>query len=50
MVLPPQDPEISFGRFLKELPEDYHALAYEFKAFAALSVQGGRCGGGRPWL
>ena len=34
MVLPPQDPEISFGGFLKELPEDYHELAYEFKAFA----------------
>ena len=25
---------LSFGGFLKELPEDYHELAYEFKAFA----------------
>lgn len=33
MILPPQDPEISFGGFLKELPEDYHERAYEFKAF-----------------
>jgi hypothetical protein len=34
MVLPPKSPEIAFAEFLKELPEDYHELAYEFKAFA----------------
>jgi hypothetical protein len=34
MVLPPKSPEIAFAEFIKELPEDYHELAYEFKAFA----------------
>ena len=33
MVLPPKTAEMAFAEFLKELPENYHELAYEFKAF-----------------
>jgi len=34
MVLPPKPVEITFEELLQELPPDYHALAFEFKAFA----------------
>jgi hypothetical protein len=33
MLLPPKPVEIAFQEFLKELPPDYHELAYEFRAF-----------------
>jgi hypothetical protein len=33
MVLPPKPVEIAFEEFLQALPPDYHALAFEFKAF-----------------
>lgn len=34
MVLPPKPLEIAFEELLQALPPDYHALAFEFKAFA----------------
>ena len=34
MVLPPKPVEIAFEELLEALPQDYHALALEFKAFA----------------
>jgi hypothetical protein len=34
MVLPPKPVEIAFEELLQALPQDYHALALEFKAFA----------------
>jgi hypothetical protein len=33
MVLPPKPVDIAFEEFLQALPPDYHALAFEFKAF-----------------
>lgn len=33
MLIPPKSQDISFEEFLKELPADYHEMAYEFKAF-----------------
>jgi hypothetical protein len=33
MGLPPKSVEIAFEEFLQALPPDYHALAFEFKAF-----------------
>ena len=33
MVVPPKSQDISFEEFLKELPAEYHEMAYEFKAF-----------------
>lgn len=33
MVLPPKPVDIAFEAFLQALPQDYHALAFEFKAF-----------------
>lgn len=33
MVLPPKSVEVSFNEFLKELPPEYHEMAYEFRAF-----------------
>lgn len=33
MLLPPKSPDITFEEFLKELPADYHEMAYEFRAF-----------------
>lgn len=33
MVLPPKPVECAFEEFLHALPPDYHALAFEFKAF-----------------
>jgi hypothetical protein len=34
MVLPPKPVDILFEELLQALPPDYHALAFEFKAFA----------------
>lgn len=34
MVLPPKSVEVGFQEFLKELPAEYHEMAYEFRAFA----------------
>ena len=33
MVVPPKSQDITFDEFLKELPDEYHDMAYEFKAF-----------------
>lgn len=33
MLIPPKSQDISFEEFLRELPADYHEMAYEFKAF-----------------
>lgn len=33
MVIPPKSQDITFEAFLKELPADYHEMAYDFKAF-----------------
>jgi hypothetical protein len=33
MVIPPKSQDITFNEFLKELPDEYHEMAYEFKAF-----------------
>jgi hypothetical protein len=33
MVVPPKSQDITFEEFLKELPAEYHEMAYEFKAF-----------------
>ncbi len=33
MVIPPKSPDVTFEEFLKELPADYHEMAYDFKAF-----------------
>jgi hypothetical protein len=33
MVIPPKSPDITFEEFLKELPDEYHEMAYDFKAF-----------------
>lgn len=33
MVVPPKSQDITFEGFLKELPAEYHEMAYEFKAF-----------------
>jgi hypothetical protein len=31
VVLPPKPVDIAFEAFLQALPQDYHALAFEFK-------------------
>jgi hypothetical protein len=33
MIVPPKSQDIAFDEFLKELPAEYHEMAYEFKAF-----------------
>jgi len=33
MVVPPISENIRFEEFMKELPADYHEMAYEFQAF-----------------
>jgi hypothetical protein len=33
MVIPPTSQDIRFEEFMKELPADYHEMAYEFQAF-----------------
>ena len=33
MVVPPKSQDITFEEFLKELPDEYHEMAYDFKAF-----------------
>lgn len=33
MVIPPKSQDITFEEFLKELPDEYHEMAYDFKAF-----------------
>jgi len=33
MQIPPKSQDINFEEFLRELPADYHEMAYDFKAF-----------------